>query len=280
MRIKFSNNQILKIIGKMFLFYILWAAILGLFTVPVIIINKGEILRFSLRQFYFETSAFISLFLVSWFMMRFIEKKKLADIGLNNKGIVRDLIIGFIVSILMLMLAVLILIIGNWAYIMVRGEFRVYIFFISGLILLINAASQEILFRGYVFYIIDQRSKMTSIIVSSLIFAMAHIPMVSNNKLAFVNLILIGFFYAYMRSVSGNLWIPISAHFFWNFILGSVFGLTVSGYDLSSGFSLIKIKGGSEIINGGSFGIEGSAIVSLVILVFFVLFKKFAKKLG
>lgn len=73
---------------------------------------------------------------------------------------------------------------------------------------------------------------------------------------------------AYYRA--GNLWLPIAIHFGWNFLLGPVLGLSVSGQNLSDNPDLSALHGPS-LFTGGTFGIEGSLIVTVTTILGIVL---------
>jgi membrane protease YdiL (CAAX protease family) len=56
-----------------------------------------------------------------------------------------------------------------------------------------------------------------------------------------------------------RLWFPIGLHAAWNFSLGGIFGLRVSGIDPVRGLIQGSLNG-PELLTGGSFGPEGSLV--------------------
>jgi hypothetical protein len=61
---------------------------------------------------------------------------------------------------------------------------------------------------------------------------------------------------------AGNLWFPIAIHFAWNFLLGTVLGLVVSGQShLGGGWKMLNLYG-PALFTGGAFGLEGGLIVT------------------
>lgn len=52
---------------------------------------------------------------------------------------------------------------------------------------------------------------------------------IKNSWLAAVNVFGAGILFGIAYAVSGNLWFPISIHFSWNFALGPLLGLSISG---------------------------------------------------
>ena len=72
----------------------------------------------------------------------------------------------------------------------------------------------------------------------------------------------LGASYIYTR----NLCFPIALHWFWNWIQGSVLGYKVSGNEFSNKNLLILHFPEENLINGGTFGFEGSILCSLLLV--------------
>ena len=137
---------------------------------------------------------------------------------------------------------------------------------------LVVAVGEEVLFRGIIFRMIDQRWGMTvALIVSALIFGFMHITnsnatVWSSVAIAVEAGLLLGAAYKW----AGNLWLPIGIHWAWNFFQGPIFGFAVSGNGTDS---LIKpVIEGSDWLTGGSFGAEASIPAFVTGLVFTALF--------
>ena len=60
-----------------------------------------------------------------------------------------------------------------------------------------------------------------------------------------------------------NLWIPIGIHWAWNFTLGPVFGVVVSGIS-DDAYAIIPEISGPYILTGGNNGFEGSIVTVLI----------------
>jgi membrane protease YdiL (CAAX protease family) len=72
--------------------------------------------------------------------------------------------------------------------------------------------------------------------------------------------------FGYLRSRS--LWLPLGIHFGWNFALGFMFGLPVSGM---SEFAVV-VRGstsGRPWLTGGAYGVENSALAAVLLLLSF-----------
>ena len=137
---------------------------------------------------------------------------------------------------------------------------------------LVVAVGEEVLFRGIIFRMIDERwGTAAALIVSALIFGFVHImndnaTVWSSVAIAVEAGLLLGAAYKW----AGNLWLPIGIHWAWNFFQGPIFGFAVSGNGTSS---LIKpVIEGSEWLTGGTFGAEASIPAFVLGLAFAVLF--------
>jgi membrane protease YdiL (CAAX protease family) len=138
------------------------------------------------------------------------------------------------------------------------------------------AMLEEVFFRGYPFQRLadglaglDRFIRMpfgtTAIIVLSILFGVVHLRNPHATLLGAANTALVGVFFsiAYLRTRA--LWMPFGIHFGWNFTLGTLFGLPVSGI---TNFAVV-VHGtalGPVWLTGGDYGIEASATGTTVIL--------------
>ena len=123
------------------------------------------------------------------------------------------------------------------------------------------AVFEEIIFRGVIFRLIDDRwNTFAALIVSAILFGAIH--MLNPGATiwsAFAIAVAAGLLLGAAYKGSGTLWLPIGIHWAWNFVQGSIFGISVSGGDV--GASLIRPEiSGPDILTGGSFGAEASVI--------------------
>ncbi|MCR5528970.1 MAG: ABC transporter permease [Saccharofermentans sp.] len=155
---------------------------------------------------------------------------------------------------------------------------------ISLLMWLPQGACEELMFRGYMLPRITERTnRIFAFILSSFLFSVLHSMNAGYTPLASLNLFLIAILFALISYRSGSIWITCGAHTAWNFCQGNLYGLQVSGNELSS--TLIKTsytKSHLDIVTGGAFGPEGGLAVSAVtlplVILLIVLIKKDSKK--
>ena len=142
---------------------------------------------------------------------------------------------------------------------------------------LVVAVGEEVLFRGIIFRMVDQRwGTEVALIVSALIFGFVHITNENATVWASVAIAVeAGILLAAAYKWSGTLWLPIGIHWAWNFVQGPVFGFAVSGNETQS--LVQSVIDGPRWLTGGAFGAEAS-VPAFVFGLAFAVFFLFAKR--
>ena len=110
---------------------------------------------------------------------------------------------------------------------------------------------------------IDERyGALLAFIISSLTFGAVHL-MTVDFWTAMAISAEAGFMLAAAYKFRNNLWIPIGIHWAWNFTLGPVFGVGVSGFAQDACFLIPEISG-PYILTGGNNGFEGSVVAVVI----------------
>ena len=127
----------------------------------------------------------------------------------------------------------------------------------------IVAVTEEVLFRGILFRMIDERyGALLAFIISSLTFGAVHL-MTVDFWTAMAISAEAGFMLAAAYKFRNKLWIPIGIHWAWNFTLGPIFGVGVSGIS-EDAYAIIPEISGPYILTGGNNGFEGSIVTVLI----------------
>jgi membrane protease YdiL (CAAX protease family) len=121
------------------------------------------------------------------------------------------------------------------------------------------AVTEELLFRGVLFRIIEERTgTWIALLLTGVLFGAMHLL---NPDASLWGAIAIaveaGFMLAACYAATRNLWVPIGLHFGWNFAAGGISGVVVSGNGASKGL-LDATTSGPAVLTGGDFGPEGS----------------------
>lgn len=124
---------------------------------------------------------------------------------------------------------------------------------------------EEVLCRGLIMNTLSARYNVwTGIIINSLIFSILH---AAGFTLATVNLFLAGLLFSLLFYLTDNLFFVSAIHSAWNFILGPVLGVSVSG--MRSYSSVLKTDSLPQYngLNGGDYGFEGGIVLTVVLVV-------------
>ncbi|MGV8932847.1 MAG: CPBP family intramembrane glutamic endopeptidase [Luteimonas sp.] len=125
-------------------------------------------------------------------------------------------------------------------------------------------AFEEVLSRGIVFRITEQwLGSWAALVISSLLFGLAHLPGQGAGALAILITVVAGVLFAAAYLLTRRLWLGIGIHIAWNYTLGSIFSITVSGHEASG--LLQGSVSGSAWVTGGAYGLEGSVFTLIVL---------------
>jgi uncharacterized protein len=146
---------------------------------------------------------------------------------------------------------------------------------LSAALFILAALAEEALFRGYPLQTLTRaRLTLLGVLLTSVPFAAVHLqnPNVAKG-FTFANTALAGVWLAAAYLRTRSLWFPLGVHWAWNWALGSLFGLPVSGITRIAPHPLLQ---GADLgpgwLTGGDYGIEGglACTIALVISTIFI----------
>ncbi len=205
---------------------------------------------------------------------KLIEKRSLEDIGLTKKF--GDYFIGIVIALIMLGVVIFICCIsGSVSFVGINKNVSVKGLILWGIAFIIQGSEEEILCRGFLMNTLKKKiSVPMAVFVSSTAFVVPHLIMTSileagvvYSIIGIVNLYLISILFSIIVLWRKNIWISCGLHTAWNFVLNSVFGLTLSGIDGNNGGLFIFKINNLNIINGSEYGLEAGIATTGIILV-------------
>ncbi|MEU1774794.1 type II CAAX endopeptidase family protein [Streptomyces sp. NPDC053741] len=121
------------------------------------------------------------------------------------------------------------------------------------------AVTEEVLFRGVLFRIIEERTgTWIALTLTGVLFGASHLLNPNADLWGAVAIAIeAGGMLAAAYAATRNLWVPIGLHFGWNFAAAGIFSTEVSGNDTPQGL-LDTVTSGPAWVTGGDFGPEGS----------------------
>jgi hypothetical protein len=208
----------------------------------------------------------------TWLFLRVVDKRPLRDLGLSwSRGAGADFGRGCALAFIILS----VIFVFSWATgtIRVEGFARpapegtpVALYLLGALVAFLTVGVyEELMFRGYVLQALEERgSKVAAVIISSLVFAVLHFANPGADPTGLINTALIGALLAAVYLRTRSLWMPIGFHFAWNFLLGYVYSLPVSGLPLHGMLEITELEPESQL-TGGSYGPEAGLLTTVAV---------------
>jgi membrane protease YdiL (CAAX protease family) len=229
---------------------------------------------------YFENVIFRLILLVAALAAGFICTRWLEGLPWRALGLwphpkwLRDLLIGSVVGVASLAVAAGIATAGGGLSFTVSGRAALVqvgqTLIFSAILFVLAALAEEALFRGYPLQTMTRANlAWLAIFLTSVPFAAVHLrnPNVAAG-FTFINTALAGVWLAVAYLRTRSLWFPLGIHWAWNWALGSLFGLPVSGItDLAPHPLLHGTDLGPAWLTGGSYGIEGGLACTITLVV-------------
>jgi uncharacterized protein len=144
------------------------------------------------------------------------------------------------------------------------------------------AVSEELLFRGVLFRLVEEKTgTWVALAVSGVLFGALHLlnpgaTVVGAAAIAVEAGLMLGAAYVATRS----LWLPIALHLGWNLAEGGIFGTTVSGSDATPSGLVESVMHGPALLTGGEFGPEASMVTVVAGVVATVVLLRKARRDG
>lgn len=224
--------------------------------------------------------------LISWLSLRFLDRMSLRSLGFGlHQNWQREVLLGVGISATMISVIVALQVIGGGTSIRLNpmwwkdsgidaaGFGLVAKECLLALALLILAgAVEELGYRGYAFQtLLRGLPPMVPILLLSIYFGLGHWGNPSRTHFSTVNTVLSGIWLSVAYLKTRSLWFPTALHFGWNWTMGAVFGLPVSGLQIPQYPILIATNGSPVWLTGGSYGPEGGTAATIVVLISIVI---------
>lgn len=202
--------------------------------------------------------------------VRFVEKRPFSSIGFWKEKWMRKYLKGALIGFIFISTPVILLLLMGSVKLQVQHITSTVIVGIVGSLVafLIQGATEEIIVRGWLFPVLSVRSRIwVGIVVTSFLFGFLHLLNPGITILSISNIILVGVFAAFYVLKDSSLWGICAWHSIWNWAQYNVYGFAVSGMTIYSTPLFKPATNGPEFLHGGTFGIEGSIITTIMLTI-------------
>jgi uncharacterized protein len=212
------------------------------------------------------------LLLFAW--VKWKEGRGIRTLGFQSPRPFRSILLGAVVALVMFSVPVLLNIgSGQMTVVAAGGELVQWSQLGAVLVLLggflVQGGTEEVFNRGYLLQTVNRKWGITAaVIVQVVFFDVLHLANAgAGHVLPIVNLTLISVFLAFWALTEGGLWAVCAFHGVWNWTQGNVYGIRVSGNTIENSLLDTEEKAGANaLLTGGTFGIEGSILVTAILL--------------
>lgn len=222
---------------------------------------------------YSKTVQLIVALMVSMLAVTQLSERKIASLGYSrHKGWIKDLLAGISIGFIMIGVITLVLSLFKSATLVRQtspASNSLIGISLTVLIILIAASLEEVLFRGFALQALAENlSPLTAALIMSVPFGLLHLGNPAASTFSLINTILAGVWLSLSYFKTRSLWLVTGLHFSWNLSMGTIFGFPVSGItELSTYAPFRALDNGPNWWTGGSYGPEGGAIVTLILIV-------------
>jgi uncharacterized protein len=218
-----------------------------------------------------NATMFLPIFLGLWAWLQLVGKRPFWTLGLEPQHAGRYALRGALMAGLMMALTAGLSIVRGVSFapglLQTMGLAAIGTRFLSLVTYFVQGPAEEVLFRGWLLPVIGARYRpWIGVLVSSLIFSLAHAGSHGIRPLGFVNLFLFGVFAAIYALAEGGVWGIGAWHAVWNWAMGDLLGFATDGTPHSGLLSSVRTDG-PDIISGGAFGLEGGLVCTAVFLI-------------
>lgn len=211
--------------------------------------------------------------LLLWLWLAAKERRRFASLGFEGSvstGL-RRAVRGFSLGVAMIAICVFVPVLFGQAQLSWASPDATSWAFVLIMLLgfLLQGSTEEVLTRGYLTQAVARRwGLVAAVIVQTVFFTLLHGANPGIGLLPIINLVLFAVFASVFSFAEGGLWGICALHGAWNWAQGNLFGVRVSGTEVSdSVFGYAAQPGSIDLITGGDFGLEGSIMTTVVYLV-------------
>jgi uncharacterized protein len=259
------QEEILSLVLRVGLFILI--VTMGMMFLPVLLIPLVELYAASVL------SVFIAGGVANAVAYRIWEGGTLFDAGFDwTAGARRNLVWGIGFGIASALLTMTILALTGQAKIVHIGPISWSSLLFVSIALMFGAVGEELMFRGYGFQMLAGKiGKYATLLPMAVVFGILHLSNLSATLVSLINTIGWGLLLGYAVLRTRGLWLAIGIHYGWNWTL-PVLGAPLSGFKMS--VVGLRAEEAQTVWGGGSYGPEGSLLLTLLLPGLFYLVHK------
>jgi len=241
--------------------------------------ESGAVFEVSLAMVFTYAVLIAWVVLVSWLCLRFLDHLSLRSLGFAlHRHWRREVLTGVAISAAMITVVVGLQAAGGGTRIAPNPAWwkgngidaagsllTIKDVLLALAVFMLAGAFEELVYRGYGFQtLLRGAPAVVPILLLSVYFGYGHWENPNRTFFSTANTVLAGVWLSLAYLKTRSLWLPTALHFGWNWAMGAVFGLPVSGLLIPQHPILISTGDVPLWLTGGSYGPEGGAAATIV----------------
>jgi hypothetical protein len=215
---------------------------------------------------------FLSAVAATAFCAPVLERRSLASVGFQlHRGWLRDFALGSAIGAVSIAAAVGIIFARGAVKFEVQSDRSISLavaLIAAFLFMLMSAATEELLFRGFAFQALaHDLGPVAAVAGTSILFGLLHLPNPSSTLFSTINTVLAGVWLSLAYLLTRSLWLATALHYSWNFAQSVIFGLPLSGLTTFDKLSWLKgTIGPPRWLSGLEYGPEGGVAATITLI--------------
>ena len=204
---------------------------------------------------------------------RKVEKRPIRTLGFYKENFLSALFKGYGLGLSLFILALAgLVVLGQYQFDSIHLDTYSLVFTLFTIpFWILQGTAEELVTRAWLIPQLAKRTNLkVAIIISSSLFTLLHLGNPGITFLSAIDLFLFGVAMSLYLLKTDTIWGIGGIHGAWNFAQGNLFGILVSGQPSGTSLMTFLPQGNQDWLSGGSFGIEGSIMTSLVLLLLIV----------
>lgn len=225
-------------------------------------------------------------FILFWVKFSSYERNSLETLGFHKEKIGQNILYGLIGASLISIIIILIIFFSGGLTFSFSGYKNIVMLLLVIVLFLFQGLTEEVVFRGYLMNrIAASYGRWWGIFGNSIFFAVFHASNPGVSYLSSLNIFIISLMLSLLFWYSDNIVLVGVFHGTWNFVIAVIFGINISGIEVPYTILKASEKSSNIYLHGSIFGIEGSAVTTVVFLllsliIYMALYVKMFKKLA
>ena len=221
----------------------------------------------------FELLSFGFIILTVFRWTRKVEKRPIRTLGFYKENFLSALLKGYGLGLSLFILALAgLVVLGQYQFDSIHLDTYSLAFTLFTIpFWILQGTAEELVTRAWLIPQLAKRTNLkVAIIISSSLFTLLHLGNPGITFLSAIDLFLFGVAMSLYLLKTDTIWGIGGIHGAWNFAQGNLFGVLVSGQPSGTSLMTFLPQGNQGWLSGGSFGIEGSIMTSLVLLLLII----------